>query len=73
MFLNSSGVKDELSREILKSIAYQNFGDQLGGVLSGEIHSIYIRKEKGPKSVSFYFRREKTANLTQRNQKKRKK
>lgn len=72
MFLNSSWVKEELSREILKSIAYQNFGDQLGGVLRGEIHNIYIRK-KGLKSVCFYFRREKRANLTERNQKKRKK
>ena len=51
MFLNSSWVKEELSREILKSIAYQNFGDQLGGVLRGEIHNIYIRK-KGLKSVA---------------------
>lgn len=46
----------------MKSIAYQNFGDQVGGVLRGEIDGIYIRKEEGPKSVSFYFRREKRTN-----------
>lgn len=65
MFLNSSWVKEELSREILKSIAYQNFWRPTREVLRAEIHIAFILERKVSNQYAFTLG-EKKSKLNQK-------